>query len=675
MAALPWITYLQRMVGRGHPTLADTLNTPLRTMLSQSGYDPDAALFPGLPGPVFHVNAFGAIGNGVADDTAAIQSAINAAVAVGGGVVYFPSGTYLISGNGLTFYSSVVLRGTGVFAGGGAQAGPAGASMLYMPSSNATFMFNPSTPAGAIITSTVFDGLCFSIFGNATALGIIDLTNCTGPTVKHCTMSGGTNAAGACIRWLGGPVPGNAGFGTIHHCTFSTVDTFGSVFLFGGSAAGDQPDGISITDCYATVGKTLFKFASDGAAIGGPGSLSVKGCRWEGGSATQPFVAITSDAKGFGGTFVSNRWENTGTTGLTVTLFGVGTSQCAQFFGDSFAPGAGGLTITDNGTIPSVFYGVQRESSNAGSTAINGLSVRARTVTVDTTLNGGDFVVFVDATAANVQISLPAPSSLFLGKPIFRIVKVDASANTVTVHSNPANVQGASNLVMHQQYQSVDLMTDGTNWFVTAASGIALGVNMELKAFSALRWDTGNASFGYLQIDGTPKFILSLNNTTRLQCTTASLSPVSTGGLTLGDSSLSWGDITATGGFRQSLDGWYQENVAASQTDVVMTRLATSTEAPAKWIAPRAGSVTGVWVKANTPRTAGTLTIKVFRNGAQLGTLTAVLDGANTTFKATTLAKDTITFVAGDELETTVTTDAGWLPVTADIRTGLEVET
>jgi len=106
-----------------------------------------------------------------------------------------------------------------------------------------------------------------------------------------------------------------------------------------------------------------------------------------------------------------------------------------------------------------------------------------------------------------------------------------------------------------------------------------------------------------------------------------------------------------------------------------MTRLATSTEAPAKWIAPRAGSVTGVWVKANTPRTAGTLTIKVFRNGAQLGTLTAVLDGANTTFKATTLAKDTITFVAGDELETTVTTDAGWLPVTADIRTGLEVET
>ena len=42
MAALPWITYLQRMVGRGHPTLADTLNTPLRELLTQSGYDPDS---------------------------------------------------------------------------------------------------------------------------------------------------------------------------------------------------------------------------------------------------------------------------------------------------------------------------------------------------------------------------------------------------------------------------------------------------------------------------------------------------------------------------------------------------------------------------------------------------------------------------------------------------------
>ena len=101
MAALPWITYLQRMVGRGHPTLADTLNTPLRTMLSQSGYDPDAALFPGLPGPVFNVAAFGLVGDGVTNDTIALRVAEAALEAAGGGTLWFGTKTYLLSTVGI----------------------------------------------------------------------------------------------------------------------------------------------------------------------------------------------------------------------------------------------------------------------------------------------------------------------------------------------------------------------------------------------------------------------------------------------------------------------------------------------------------------------------------------------------------------------------------------------
>jgi hypothetical protein len=45
-------------------------------------------------GQVFDVKAYGATGDGAADDTAAIQAAINAA---GPGTVYFPAGTYLYS--------------------------------------------------------------------------------------------------------------------------------------------------------------------------------------------------------------------------------------------------------------------------------------------------------------------------------------------------------------------------------------------------------------------------------------------------------------------------------------------------------------------------------------------------------------------------------------------------
>ncbi len=72
------------------------------------------------------IKDFGAIGNGIADDTAAIQAAINAAN--GGGTVYFPAGTYLV-GNVITLpyggsyldqymidlsnANDVTLRGTG----------------------------------------------------------------------------------------------------------------------------------------------------------------------------------------------------------------------------------------------------------------------------------------------------------------------------------------------------------------------------------------------------------------------------------------------------------------------------------------------------------------------------------------------------------------------------------
>lgn len=50
-----------------------------------------------LPGPMFNVKAFGAIGNGVVDDRAAIIAAQTAAQAVGGAAVYFPRGTYAVS--------------------------------------------------------------------------------------------------------------------------------------------------------------------------------------------------------------------------------------------------------------------------------------------------------------------------------------------------------------------------------------------------------------------------------------------------------------------------------------------------------------------------------------------------------------------------------------------------
>jgi hypothetical protein len=58
---------------------------------------PSLPLAPPVPVPTLGVRAFGATGDGRADDTAAVQRAIDAALRTGGGCVHFPAGRYRIS--------------------------------------------------------------------------------------------------------------------------------------------------------------------------------------------------------------------------------------------------------------------------------------------------------------------------------------------------------------------------------------------------------------------------------------------------------------------------------------------------------------------------------------------------------------------------------------------------
>lgn len=75
--------------------------------------------------PLYNVRSMGALGNGTSDDTAIIQTAIDACTAAGGGTVYFPAGTYLLK-TWLLLKSNVRLLGEGA------------SSVLYNDKTNAT---------------------------------------------------------------------------------------------------------------------------------------------------------------------------------------------------------------------------------------------------------------------------------------------------------------------------------------------------------------------------------------------------------------------------------------------------------------------------------------------------------------------------------------------------------
>lgn len=61
---------------------------------------------------VFNVSYFGAVGDGITNDATAIQAAIASASLAGGGIVFFPPGTYLI-GTRIALKDRVSLKGSG----------------------------------------------------------------------------------------------------------------------------------------------------------------------------------------------------------------------------------------------------------------------------------------------------------------------------------------------------------------------------------------------------------------------------------------------------------------------------------------------------------------------------------------------------------------------------------
>lgn len=100
--------------GAAGEVVVDTTNNRLRVH--------DGATAGGHPvGDFVNVKDFGAIGNGTADDTAAIQDALDYLDTLGGGICYLPSGTYYISiaesynANAcLTIPANVIFKGDGV---------------------------------------------------------------------------------------------------------------------------------------------------------------------------------------------------------------------------------------------------------------------------------------------------------------------------------------------------------------------------------------------------------------------------------------------------------------------------------------------------------------------------------------------------------------------------------
>lgn len=111
---------------------------------------------------------------------------------------------------------------------------------------------------------------------------------------------------------------------------------------------------------------------------------------------------------------------------------------------------------------------------------------------------------------------------------------------------------------------------------------------------------------------------------------------------------------------------FYRVDAAADLAAVALNASGPITNGVTEIEMPWAGSIVGISVVSNDARTAGTLTVDATINGTVTG-LQAVLNGDNTTHHSGVQAIDTDAFAAGDRLGVKITTDSGWLPITADV--------
>lgn len=92
-----------------------------------------------------------------------------------------------------------------------------------------------------------------------------------------------------------------------------------------------------------------------------------------------------------------------------------------------------------------------------------GLIVSVATKTAAYTLATTDFVVECDATSAAFTVTLPASPKK---GQMYDIVKIDSSANAVTINGNGKLINGASTVSLASQYAVYRLVYNGSSWRV-----------------------------------------------------------------------------------------------------------------------------------------------------------------------------------------------------------------
>lgn len=175
--------------------------------------------------------------------------------------------------------------------------------------------------------------------------------------------------------------------------------------------------------------------------------------------------------------------------------------------------------------------------------AVNNAMSAAKTANYTVVAADSGSVIKVDSTSGAVTIALTAASSLGSGFRV-TILRVNSSGSVITIDPNSSEtINGALTNTLNAQYSFVELVCDGSNWFVANArdrfNGILATANSwALTAATNAYGDIGGTSMGAIP-PGVWEITLVANSNagtvTRLAMGIGTASGNNSAGLTVGD--------------------------------------------------------------------------------------------------------------------------------------------
>lgn len=130
------------------------------------------------------------------------------------------------------------------------------------------------------------------------------------------------------------------------------------------------------------------------------------------------------------------------------------------------------VTIVRADTTESVSKGFNVHGSGGASTGASPGGGSAPTVTSASpssaytiSTHAGIEEIYILTPSADISVNLPSASSC--GSGYKYQIKNMASANTLTIDPNSTEtIDGSTTFVLNVQYQSITIITDGSNWFI-----------------------------------------------------------------------------------------------------------------------------------------------------------------------------------------------------------------